>query len=178
MIDIMFDVLSRLFDDATRDVLGPGEPLFRKGDQVVALYRVTQAAVRLVRVTLEGTALTLQTAKAGDVLAEASLYSAAYHCDAVAGPEGAEVLRIGANVARDRLRADPDLAEHWAARLASAAQTARMRAEIRTIRTVAGRLDAWLSTGNELPPKGQYQDLASEIGTTREALYRELARRR
>ncbi|MEC7765102.1 MAG: Crp/Fnr family transcriptional regulator [Pseudomonadota bacterium] len=169
---------SRLFEDAARDVRAPGEPLFRTGDKVVALYRVTQGAVRLVRVTPEGMALTLQSAKAGDVLAEASLYSTAYHCDAVAGPEGAEVTRIGADVARDRLRANPDLSEHWAARLASAAQSARMRAEIRTIRTVAGRLDAWLSIGNELPPKGQYQDLASEIGTTREALYRELARRR
>lgn len=178
MIVIMSDHFSRLFEDATRDVLAPGEPLFRTGDQVAALYRVTQGTVRLVRVTPEGTALTLQTAKAGDVLAEASLYSASYHCDAVAGPEGAEVARIGTGIARDRLRADPDLSEHWAACLASAAQAARMRAEIRTIRTVAGRLDAWLSIGNDLPPKGQYQDLASEIGTMREALYRELARRR
>jgi hypothetical protein len=42
---------------------------------------------------------------------------------------------------------------------------------------VAARLDAWL-TLKRLPPKGEWGALADDIGVTREALYRELARRR
>jgi CRP-like cAMP-binding protein len=53
-----------------------------------------------------------------------------------------------------------------------------MRAEIRTLRTVAERLDAWLGEGNVLPDKGRHQDVAAELGVSREAFYRELARRR
>ena len=55
-------------------------------------------------------------------------------------------------------------------------QEARTRAEIRTLRTVAERLEAWQSMGHIIPEKGQWQDVAVEIGVTREALYRELAR--
>ncbi len=43
---------------------------------------------------------------------------------------------------------------------------------------VADRLDAWLCEGHLLPNKGRWQDVASELGVSREALYRELARRR
>ena len=79
---------------------------------------------------------------------------------------------------RARLTADPALAERWAAHLALAVQTARLCAEIRTLRTVAERLDAWLGEGRSLPAKGAWQDLAAELGVSREALYRELSRRR
>jgi CRP-like cAMP-binding protein len=64
------------------------------------------------------------------------------------------------------------------AHLANAVQEARLRAEIRSLRTTAERLDAWLGEGRALPVKGQWQDLAGELGVTREALYRELAKRR
>jgi len=55
---------------------------------------------------------------------------------------------------------------------------ARVRAEIRSLPTVAARLDVWLAEGNELPSKGHWQTVAAELSVTREALYRELARRR
>ena len=74
--------------------------------------------------------------------------------------------------------ATPKLAEAWAMNLANSMQAARFRAEIRTLRTVAERLDAWLGAGLEIPEKGQWQVLAAELGVTREALYRELARSR
>lgn len=81
-------------------------------------------------------------------------------------------------VFRVRLKADPGLAELWAKNLAGAVQGARLRAEIRSLPKVAERLDAWLGEGNSLPEKGRWQELAAEIGVTREALYRELSRRR
>jgi len=43
---------------------------------------------------------------------------------------------------------------------------------------VADRLDAWFGEGNALPERGRWQEVAAELGITREALYRELSRRR
>jgi hypothetical protein len=56
--------------------------------------------------------------------------------------------------------------------------SARVRAEIRSLPKVAERLEAWLREGHVLPDKGCWQDVAAELGVSREALYRELARRR
>lgn len=178
MIEIMQEMLDRLFDDARRIPQNAGDALFRTGDSVQALYRVACGAMELRRVTPEGAELLLQRAGAGDVVAEASAYSRAYHCDGVVVATPTEVLALPVATFRTRLRADPDLAEAWAQALAGSVQAARTRAELRTIRTVKGRLDAWISLGGTLPDKGRYQDLAAELGTTREALYRELARRR
>jgi hypothetical protein len=43
---------------------------------------------------------------------------------------------------------------------------------------VAERLAAWITLNGRLPPKGRRREVASEIGVTPEALYRELGRRR
>jgi CRP-like cAMP-binding protein len=178
MIAIMQGMFDRLFDGARRVVADAGTVLFRTGDGVQSLYRLSSGAVDLRRVTPEGTELVLQRAGPGEVLAEASAYSAVYHCDGVVAAKHTEVLSIPVASFRARLRADPDLSEAWAKALSRSVQAARTRAELRTIRTVRGRLDAWLVLGGTLPEKGRYQDLAAELGTTREALYRELSRRR
>jgi CRP-like cAMP-binding protein len=73
---------------------------------------------------------------------------------------------------------NPTLSRTWACMLANSVQAARMRAEIRSLPTVASRLEAWLEQGNALPQKGHWQSLAAELSVSREALYRELARRR
>lgn len=50
---------------------------------------------------------------------------------------------------------DRQLAEQWEARLSRAVQAARVRAEIRSLRTVSERVDAWLgSVENSLPIMG------------------------
>ena len=159
-----------------RRALRDGETLFRRGDPVRHLYAVRQGEVRLVRHQPHGAALILHRARAGAVLAEASLFSPTYHCDAVAAGDADLDMAALADV-RDRLR-DPAFAERWAACLAAELQRTRIRAEILSIRTVADRLDAWLAFNGALPDKGGWASVASEIGTSPEALYRELARRR
>lgn len=177
MIPIMSDVLSLLFDAAEPRRVEAGARLFHSGDPVRQMYLVAEGAVDLTRVTGAGAPVILQRARPGQVLAEASAYSAIYHCDAQALT--AALLHAVAVVDfRARLAADLKLAEGWAAHLAHAVQAARLRAEIRTLRTVAERLDAWLGEGRALPAKGAWQDLAAELGVSREALYRELSLRR
>jgi CRP-like cAMP-binding protein len=179
MITIMSPDHTRLFflPLTTERRLQPGEPLFFAGDPVTQLALITEGRVHLLRRTVEGASVILQAAGPGDVLAEASCYSASYHCGAEAA-QPSTVRLLPVSTFRAALRDDPDLAEVWAAYLAGSVQAARLCAEIRTLRKVSERVDAWLGEGRALPEKGQWQDLAAELGVTREALYRELARRR
>jgi len=151
------------------------ETLFYTGEPVKSVFLVQQGCVVLRRQTAMGAGLILHTAKAGAVVAEASVYSSTYHCDAVAQVVTTVHVLSKASF-RTQLADNPMLAERWSMNLASSVQAARFRAEIRTLRTVAERLDAWLGTGREIPAKGRRQELAAELGVTREALYRELAR--
>lgn len=177
MIVIMSASLAQLFDGAPPRGIEAGAWLFHGGDPVRNMYLVTAGAVELTRVTGAGAALVQQRARPGQVLAEASAYSAAYHCGARA-PTAAAVRAVPVARFLERLAEDPRLAETWATHLARAVQGARLQAEIRTLRTVAERLDAWLTDGRTLPERGARQELAAELGVSREALYRELSRRR
>ena len=52
----------------------------------------------------------------------------------------------------------------------------RLHAEILSLKTFAQRLDACMVWNNaELPPKGEWLNLANQIGVSPEALYREIA---
>lgn len=179
MIVIMSADYRSLFDppDATDRHLQPGEALFHAGDATSHTALVRSGLMQLMRWTSAGSTVILQTARSGDVLAEASAYSQVHHCGAVAA-QVSLVSLVPIPAFRRRLRADPDIAETWSEHLAKSVQAARMLAELRTLHTVAERVDAWLGQGGKLPAKGAWQDLAAELGVTREALYRELARRR
>jgi CRP/FNR family transcriptional regulator, dissimilatory nitrate respiration regulator len=61
------------------------------------------------------------------------------------------------------------------AHLGKEVRSARLRAEILTLKTVAERLDAWLADRETLPDKGRWKVAAHEIGTSPEAFYREIA---
>ena len=177
MITIMHMAISMLFQHARDSGLAPGETLFVSGQEVTGIYMVRSGRVHLQRHTKHGAQMVLQNAGPGAVIAEASAYSDRYHCDAVA-PTGTVVASLPKARFLTALADDPALAESWSAMLARSVQAARIRSEVRTLPKVADRLDAWLGEGNELPEKGRWQDLASELGVTREALYRELSRRR
>lgn len=177
MIAIMREVVGRFFDDAPRRTFEPGESLFHRGDPVRSVFLLRSGHVDLVRHGATGTRMILHRAGAGSMLAEASVWSEAYHCDAVA-VVASEVAVLPRTLFRSRLAGDPRLSEALAGALARALQSARLRAEIRSLTTVADRLDAWLDTGSSLPERGRWQEVAAELGVTREALYRELSRRR
>jgi CRP-like cAMP-binding protein len=154
-----------------------GEPVFHLGDAVQFVHAVRRGVVHLVRVHEDGTSLILQRAGPGSILAEASVYSAVYYCDARA-ETSAVTLAVARNVLRRRLVQNPDYAEAWGRRLAHEVQRARLQAEILSLKTVAARLSSWVAWNGSLPCKGQWSNLAQEIGVSPEALYREIARRR
>jgi CRP-like cAMP-binding protein len=93
--------------------------------------------------------------------------------------EESAVRAVPVAKARSALESDPALASLLIRHLAGEVHRTRMRAEILSLKSVAARLSAWIAlNGDVLPPKGCRHLVASEMGVTPEALYRELARRR
>jgi CRP-like cAMP-binding protein len=176
MLEQIIERLMALAVDSRQ--LPEGAYLFHRGDTVRAIFVVEAGRLELVRRQRNGAAIVLQRGGAGTVLAEASIYSDRYHCDALAAV-ASSLLVVPKSAFLGALRADAVFADLWAAHLAHAVQSARTRAEILSLRTVAERLDGWLAwrTG-VVPAKGAWKSIAAEIGVSPEALYREMAKRR
>lgn len=179
MIAIMSGSISDLLKSSggRERVAGAGEYLFHQGEPVLALFVVLDGDVHLIRHQKDGGAIVLQRAGPGELLAEASLFSGQYHCDAVA-ITNATLRSIPKRQLLDRLRDEPDFAMAWAGHLAREIQNARFRSEVLSLKTIAARLDAWRAWHGEMPPKGEWTELARQIGVSPEALYREMAKRR
>ncbi len=179
MISIMFEELAPLLEGLTRRELEfeAGQAVFHQGDAVRQVFFIAGGLVHLVRHLASGAPLVLQRAGPGTILAEASLYSAKYHCDATPVTD-AKAWAISKKELLDRLSESPKLGLAFVRRLATELQHARFHAEVLSIRTVAARLDAWIEWNGEIPPKGEWVDLAAELGVSPEALYREMATRR
>src|SRR5579864_3164125 len=160
-------------------VLAAGEELFRQGDPASAIYKVESGRLRLIRRTVDDHLVILHTARRGEFFAEASLFSEAYHCDAIAAAQSRVRVYPKASVMA-AFRMDPALAEAFMARLAHQLQELRARMELRNIRSARERVLQYLrlkaGAGNRgITIEGQLQDIAAEIGVSREALYRTLA---
>lgn len=155
-----------------------GEHLFHRDDPVRTLFLVTSGCVNLVRHQADGSPAVLQRATAGTVLAQASVFSDRYHCDAVATME-TQALLVPAVEVRHLLERDLSFATKWIAHLSQELQSARKRSEIASLKTVGSRLEAWIAWNDgTLPTRGEWKRLADEIGVSPEALYRELSTRR
>ena len=165
--------------ESTVRVLAPSDLLFRQGNPAAAIYKVESGRLRLIRRTVDDHLVILHMARRGELFAEASLFADAYHCDAVAAALSSVRVYPRA-IVMDALRTDPALAEAFMARLARQLQELRARMELRNIRSARERVLQYLRLhagvhGRSIAIEGQLQDIAAEIGMTREALYRTLA---
>jgi CRP-like cAMP-binding protein len=160
--------------------LAPGEFLFEQGDRAVAIYKVESGRLRLIRRTVDDHLVVLHTARRGEFFAEASLFADTYHCDAIAASQSC-VRVYPKTPVMDALRTDPLFAEALMARLAHQLQELRARMELRNVRSARERVLQYFRLraglhGRSISIESQLQDIAAEIGMTREALYRALAR--
>lgn len=159
--------------------LQAGQTLFRSGERTAGLYQVLIGQVRLVRIDRSGREAVLQSAAAGETLAEASLYSPIYHCDAIATTE-AVVRLYPKSVLLEELKRDPNVAQAFSAMLAQQVMALRTRLEGRNIRSARDRVRHFLALntgadGRTVALPGTLKDLAADLGLTHEALYRTLA---
>ena len=153
-----------------------GQTVFHLGSPVHQVHFVRRGIIHLLRHQSDGTALVLQRAVPGAMLAEASIYSDIYHCDACA-QEAAVTFAVERDDLRRHLDSSPQARQALVQIYAQGLQQARMQCEILSLKTVKARLSAWLVWNGELPPKGQWRRIAGEIGVSPEALYREIAAR-
>ena len=158
--------------------LKAGETLFRLGDKTVGLYEVVVGRVRLGRVDRSGHETVIYVAGAGETVAEASLFSPVYHCDAVASTEAR--VRLYPRSAVLAAMNDRKAAQAFAATLARQVMTLRTRLEQRNIRSARERVRHYLALnagadGRSVALTGTLKEAAAELGLTHEAFYRTLA---
>jgi len=158
--------------------LARGEVLFRKDDVAAGIYEIEQGQVRLFRLDPEGREIVLHVAGPGDLIAEASLFSAVYNCDATAVAD-ARVRFYPKSALLAEFRRDPAAADAFMAMLARELMALRTRLERRNIRSASARVQNYLALntgadGRTVTLQGTIKDLAAELGLTHEALYRTL----
>ena len=158
--------------------LDEGCYLFHQGDEVKSVFVVGHGLIELSRTQIRGSTIILQRAVSRTFLAEASVYSANYHCDAIIRLPTV-LYEMPRHEFLQHLHDDREFSSQWAKCLAVQVQSSRFRSEVMALKTVAERLDGWLNwNAGKLPEKGNWKNVASQIGVSPEALYRELARRR
>jgi CRP/FNR family transcriptional regulator, dissimilatory nitrate respiration regulator len=162
-----------------RRSLARNEVLFRQGDKVTAIYFIEAGRLRLERRTFDGRLLILGGSLAGQFFVEAALFADFFHCDAVA-TEPSQVRIYPKQAVLKALRTDPEDAMSFLALMAHQVIELRQRLELMKVRSAKERVMLYLDFNAE-PDRGavnlrsQLQDIASELGLTREAFYRTLA---
>jgi CRP-like cAMP-binding protein len=173
----------RTIDDAFPDpvqtvTLAAGAHLFRQGDLAAAIYYVEKGCLRLERYTPAGTTVVLHTARVGELLAEAALVADIYHCNAVALQESRVRVYEKAAILADLKPGS--LGHALVVVMARQLIKVRQQTEWRSVRLAKERVMLYLEQKadrkGDIVIDGELQEIASELGLSREALYRTLAR--
>lgn len=158
--------------------LAAGAFLFRQGDRTVGMYFLRSGRLRMQRVTPDGGAVSLHIVRPGETCAEASLFSARYHCDMLAETD-AEVWLYPKRELVKSLRGNPEDLWDFAGGLARGLQGMRQRYELKQIRSAPERVLQLLrlrcDDSGAYRAIGSLKDMAAELGLTHEALYRAMA---
>ena len=112
------------------------------------------------------------------LVAEASLQSPSYHCEAVVTSAG-QLIALPIGPIRQALVTDPAFAMAWIAMQAQALKRLRAQCERLSLKRVEDRLLHLLATegqGGRLSLKAGLKSLAAELGVSHEALYRTIAK--
>lgn len=157
--------------------LSRGERLFLRGQVPQRMYFVLHGEVVLERPGESGAAVVLQRVRSG-FIAEASLQSEGYHCDAVVTVSGV-ALALSLRLLRSHLAADSAFALRWIGMLNGEVRRLRAQCERLSLNAVAARLLHLVETegtAGVLPVPSGLKSLAPELAVTHEALYRAVAR--
>src|ERR1700693_5788018 len=159
--------------------LTAGQTLFRLDDATAGFYQVVDGQIRLTRVDTDGRQIVLHLAAPAETIAEASLFSPSYHCDAIATTDAVVRLYPKAVVLGEFQR-NPEVAQAFMAMLAHQVMNLRTRLEQRNIRSARDRIRHSLALnagpdGRTVLLRSTVKDLAAELGHTHEALYRALS---
>ena len=150
--------------------------LFRQGKKTTHMLFVAEGEVVLQRLGIQGEIVVLQRTRRG-FIAEASLQSMRYHCDAVVTQSG-EVIAIPVEPFKQALNSDSAFASRWIAMLNGEIKRLRAQSERLSMKGVKKRLLHLIETeGSQgrLSMGAGLKSMASELAVTHEALYRAVA---
>jgi len=153
-----------------------GEHLFRLGDRPQAMFFVVRGEVCLRRYSPDGSEVALQRAR-HNFLAEGSLESQAYHCDAVA-IEASTALAFPMPAFRQAVDECSPFRSRWVSHLMREVRRSRAQCERLTLRTAAARILHFIECegqNGKLELTFSRKAWAAELGISHEALYRTLA---
>lgn len=153
-----------------------GQPLFTQSQRPEHMWYVSSGEVVLQRLGAHGANLVLQRVRQGWV-AEASLQSPAYHCDAQVMASG-DLIGLPVQAIQHALLTDPAFAMRWVAMLNRELKRLRAQCERLSLKGVKDRLLHLLETEGEqgcLPLGTGLKSIATELGVSHEALYRTVA---
>jgi CRP-like cAMP-binding protein len=153
------------------------ETIFRIGDSVRHIYLVISGEARLIRLDRNGGEVTLQRSRGG-FIAEASLDSHNYHCDAIAA-EPTTLLLFPATAFRQALERVPIFCKAWQSQLAKEVRKLRAQCERLSLHSAADRITHYIEAegiDGVVTLSQPRRAWAAELGLTHEALYRSLRR--
>lgn len=160
-----------------RSQLKKDERIFMEGERPSWMFYVVCGELALVRHGAGGETVFLQRQRSG-FLAEASLVSDRYHCNALA-LEPTDVIKIPNRALKDSIAQDGAFAVRWITMLSAEVRRLRLQNERLSLSSVGDRLIHLVETEGALGVfgvQGSYKLLAQELGVTHEALYRCLAK--
>lgn len=135
------------------------------------MFFLQSGAVNLIRHTEAGQKVTMFRATAGDTIAEPSVFSDHYHCDAIS-QQPSVVLAFDRQSVLAAMAKDSAFATAFVKRLSGQVQTYRRHLELLAIRSAKDRVLAGLADGRLT---GTVLDFAAELGLSHESVYRALA---
>ena len=167
----MTDPFSHLPPNACRTIdMQKGDVLFRQNQTTSGLYLVVSGCVTLQRTSLNGDTLTLHRAVSGGLFAEASVFSATYHCDAICTKAGS-VKKIAKADVISTMRSNPAFSLDFIKLLAVQVQQYRAHIELIVIPSAKERTLAAVQAGYF---NSTVTELASRINLSQESCYRAL----
>ena len=153
-----------------------GERLFLQRQRPRHMYFVASGEIVLERLGASGNGVVLQRVRRGFV-AEASLHSASYHCDALVTADG-DAVALPLEALAGALARDPEFALRWIGMLNQEVRRLRGHCERLSLRGVGERLLHLIETEGDhgrLPVPHGLKSLATELAVSHEALYRAVA---
>ena len=152
--------------------IGSGETLFLQGDATRGLFYLRLGAIDLRRESSIGQSTVIHRAYAGDMFAEASLFTSKYHCTATASKDS-EVIECRRDAVMTLLNNDPDFTRNVVSTFATQIQVSRSRIELLSIRSADERVLTAINSGLL---GSDIVELADLLGLAHETVYRAMKR--
>lgn len=175
--DTLRKLLTPVLVAAASDLeLRKGDSLFRQRQRPRYMHFVVGGEIVLERTGESGDPVVLQRVRQGFV-AEASLQSGSYHCDAVVTSPG-WVISVPIDLLKEELATDRAFALRWIGMLNAEVRRLRAQCERMSLKGVGERLLHMVETEGVngcLSIESGLKSLATELAVSHEALYRAVA---